>query len=346
MENRECDRAVSLQGFEATSGSSSFSWTPLHGAIAANNPDLVGALLKEGQGQHNLSRHFYVHFLANTEAGPSVCDQIIEECSTSSCYSTLLNSSAPPWWTARPLHLASRARNFHAVTRLLRCSKIDLNVRDEESGMTAVHEACRREDLDALKIFGSMADRLDLLAVDLNGETCIEFAIRTKNAPMLDLLITMRRNDVLENVLRSTDIPSILLQLEVENSSLAKALGFFSPRRQSVEDDAELNIIQAETDIAVAPFMGDFHQEAALVSPMSMAEFQTNDFNSSEDDPETSGTGGITVDLPTSEMLLTSDRILKLLIVAAGEAGIPEEFHSEPCFFGGFLYSEYAVRIN
>ena len=342
MEGNECSSEVFLPGFTSMSESSSFSWTPLHGAIAANNPDLVAVLLKEGQ--YNLGRHFYVHFLANTEAGPEVCDHIIGECSSSACYGALLNGLASPQWRARPIHLAVRARNFHAVSRLLKCSKIDLNARDEESGMTALHEACQKGDLDALRIFSIAADRLDLLTVDLEGQTCTEFAICTQNIPMLELLIMMRRNDVLENVLRTSDASSILVQLEVENISLAKALGFCDPSCLPAEENSndELNIIYTESNAIPA-----VHQDTVQLSPISMAESQTNDSTYVENDAEASGIRGITaVDLPTSETLLLSDQILKLLIMAASDAGIPEEFHANSCFFGGLLYSEFAVRIH
>ena len=207
--------------------------------------------------------------------------------------------------------------------------------------MTALHEACRKGDLDALKIFSTVADRLDLLTVDSEGQTCIEFAIYTKNIPVLGLLIMMRRNDVLENVLRTSEVSSILVQLEVENISLAKALGFSDPSCLSVEENSndELNIIDAETN--AIPVV---QQDIAQLSPISMAESQTNDSTYVENDTETLSVTA--VDLPTSETLLTSDQILKLLIMAASDAGIPEEFHANSCFFGGLLYSEFAVRIH
>lgn len=342
IESNECDRTVFLHGFSSLSGSSSFSWTPLHGAIAANNPDLVTVLLNEGQ--YDLGRHFYVHFLANTEADPSVCDHIIRECSSPACYGALLNDQASPHWAARPLHLAVRARNFNVVYRLLQCSKIDLNARDEESGMTAMHEACRKGDLDALRIFSTVADRLDLLTVDSEGQTCTELAICTKNIPMLELLVMMRRNDVLENVLRASDEPSILMQLELENLSLAKALGFCDPSCLSAEEysNEELNIIYAESNVIPA-----VHQDAVKLSPISMAESQTTDSNCVGNDKEAFGIRSIIRgNIPTTEILFESDQILRCLVVAARDAGIPEEFHAQSCFFEGLLYSEYAVRIH
>lgn len=330
-------------GFRATLDCGPFLWTPLHGAIAGDNMDLVDTLLKEAK--QDLGSYFYGHFLACTKAGPIVCDQIVNACSSSSSYSALLNNPAGPEWPARPLHLAARAGNFNAVNRLLRCSKVDPNARDDLTGMTAVHEACQRVDLDMLRTFGHVSDRLDLLSTDLEGKTCIELAVETKNVHILELLIKMRRNDVLEKVLRSTEAPSILVQLEEENLAIARALGYSSNESGDgyVEEKAndELDIIPLDVD-GIRESMKNENIETGALSPISMVEFQTVDFSNpglvddsgKEDIPQP--------DTRNTEKLLISNQILRLLIDAASEAGIPDEFHAHHCFARGELYSEYA----
>ena len=187
------------------------SWTALHGAIAGDNGALVDIILKGRQ--QDLNSHNYAHFLACSNAGSLVCDQIISACSSSTSYSALLNSQGSCKGSARPLHLAAKARNSHALSRLLRCSKVDPNGRDEVSNLTAVHETCLAGDLEILQIFGQFADRLDLLSVDSKGKTCIDIAIESKNVEMLQLLVKVRRNDVLERILRISDSPSLLVRL-------------------------------------------------------------------------------------------------------------------------------------
>jgi hypothetical protein len=284
--------------------------------------DLVDTLLKEAQV--DLGPYSYGHFLACTEAGPIVCDQIVAACSSSSSYSVLLNNPAGPEWPARPLHLAARAGNFNAVNRLLRCSKVDPNARDEVTGMTAVHEACQRADLDILT------------------------AVETKNIHMLELLVKMRRNDVLEKVLRSTEAPSILVQLEVENLAIARALGYSTNESGEgyVEEKTNDELIIVPLDCeGMSDSVKNENSEANALSPISMAEFQTVDFSNAGlvDDCGKEDTIPL-LDTRNTEMLLISNQIIKLLIDAAGEAGIPDEFHAHHCFASGVLYSEFAIR--
>lgn len=304
--------------------------------------DLVDTLLKEAQV--DLGPHSYGHFLACTEAGPIVCDQIVAACSSSSSYSALLNNPAGSEWPARPLHLAARAGNFNAVNRLLRCSKVDPNARDEVTGMTAVHEACQRADLDILRTFGHVSDRLDLLSTDFDGKTCIELAVETKNIHILELLVKMRRNDVLEKVLRSTESPSILVQLEVENLAIARALGYCTSETGEgyceEKSNDELIIIPLDCD----GMSESMKNENSALSPISMAEFQTVDFSNAGLVDDCGREDVPSQDTRNTEMLLISNQIIKLLIDAAGEAGIPDEFHAHHCFARGVLYSEFASR--
>jgi hypothetical protein len=61
-----------------------------------------------------------------------------------------------------------------------------------------------------------------------DGKTSIDIAIDSRNFLMLEMLLIMRRNDVLERILhsRATEDISVLTKLENENIILAKNLGF------------------------------------------------------------------------------------------------------------------------
>ena len=321
------------------------SWTALHGAIAGDNGALVDIILKGRQ--QDLNSHNYAHFLACSNAGSLVCDQIISACSSSTSYSALLNSQGSCKGSARPLHLAAKARNSHALSRLLRCSKVDPNGRDEVSNLTAVHETCLAGDLEILQIFGQFADRLGLLSVDSKGKTCIDIAIESKNVEMLQLLVKVRRNDVLERILRISDSPSLLVRLEEENCIMAHALGYIPVSGEGLrakEADDELIVIceDTEDDLVQASTTDDSTPLHLNVSP-------SKSFNSSQvsvPDISCSGSSSLCSGLPTAQMLLEGNQILRVLISAVNDAGILDQYHYHPCFSKGLLYTEFVENEN
>ena len=108
----------------------------------------------------NFGCHYYVHFLSTSLATGDVCDIIIDTCSSSISHNILLNSIGNNYYNVRPLHLATRNNNIYAINKLLKCSKMDPNLIDDVSGMTAVHEACQKNNLQILQIFeGSVRRR-------------------------------------------------------------------------------------------------------------------------------------------------------------------------------------------
>lgn len=323
------------------------SWTALHGAIAGDNSALVDVLLKEGQ--QDLNSNYYAHFLACTNAGSTVCDQIVSVCSSSAAYSTLLNFPVSGTGTARPLHLAARARNPHALSRLLRCSKVDPNARDNESDLTAVHETCLRNDIKMLQTFGQFADRLDLLSVDSKGKTCIDIAIDSKNVEMLKLLVKMRRNDVLERVLRVGGGPSLLVQLEEENLSMAHALGYVSDSgegRRSKRADDELIVICEGTVDGLVQAMQETTIDDSTILPLSIAPLKCLDLGYGDKLDIPSPTSISCTVQPTTQMLLEGNQILRVLISAANDAGIPDQYHYHSCFSKGLLFTEFVENEN
>lgn len=354
---------------------SSFCWTPIHGAIASDNVDLFDHLVQLGSRcESSFNDNYYAHFLASLSAGSAMCEQVVAACSSSSApHNVLLNSTGGSCYNARPLHIASRSGHSNVVRRLLKCSKVDPNLRDEVTGMTAVHEACERSDLSILSIFGSVSDRLDLLMTDSSGKTCIDIAIESKNIQMLELLVRMRRNDVLERVLHarpgSTDAPSILISLEIENLRFARSLGYVLPDLEFEdggyveEKSEEKSGCGLKDEILVDRTMVESMKKMKLNNETSSSSLIEADISNTILDGSCmteSGLNGVDqlsspsslLSLPlvhvavTEEMLSVSNQIVKILVVAAFEAGISSrEFHAHSCFSQGSLYTEH-VRVS
>lgn len=241
-------------------------WTPLHAAIAADNNDLVQSLLSHGA---NIAQagSAYVHFVASSNAGPAVAAAIVAAAAQSVHYNALLNTSSASGnaeceIVARPLHIAARRGNAAALSALVACVKCDLNSRDEHTGTTAIHDIVERSDLSALDAIACAADRIDLLVESPDGSgTCVDIAVAGKDVPMLERLLSMRRNDVVERVLAvrcsgsgsgSGDSygESLLAAAEKENMQLAIQCGF-GPTSAAAPAPAVL--ASAENMTAVGP---------------------------------------------------------------------------------------------
>lgn len=275
-------------------------------------------------------------------SSPKVCDLVINSCASSSSYNTLLNSIVEPY-TAKPLHVATRSGNTNAVERLLKCSKVDPNSIDEACGLTAIHEACINGDLNTISAFGKVSDRLDLLVATTEGKTCIDTAIDMRNFLMLEMLVRMRRNDVLERILhsRATESVSLLMQLEIENMSLAKSLGYVE--KEMIEISAvileecvsliePMNNLSIINESKVSESVSDILPEelyAEPEAPVSDEEILMEILHKYSDK---------TVD----EASKVSDQIVELLTKAVIEAGIvSEDFHAHVCYSQGQLFKEY-----
>ena len=383
--NQVCHHHVPYPGLQNLT-----AWTPLHGAIAMDNFDLVRGLLDDNQA--SITTAPYAHFLTDSLATSSVCEHIVAACAAVySTHPSLLGLSLNEPYSARPLHLAVRGRHFSAVNALARCPKIDLNVRDEVSGMTVLHEICLRGDEDMLRMFIDVSDRLDLLVDRLsvpaatnnnnNNETipniphpksCVEAVLDSRNVSMLRLLMSMRRNDVLERVLtvrEDTDEGgnsknnSLLFQLEAENMNLAKALGFSPPVPPSIvnEIDQEENGLPDHLQQMTLGATGENVPTSSTLqidtkdtefSSEEQEQTQTQLDNNSMDQgqglEETVPAVQFTLDIPngltSEELLLQSDMILKMLLPVINDAGLGDHIH--PCYANGTTYRDYCLNAH
>lgn len=353
--NSPCDRVIPPKGFpkkdplqvvEEGNGGLPFPWTPMHGAIAGNNIDLLKTLIHEKKV--DCTSYPYVHFLAESVASAEICDLLITACASSSSYNTLLNSTSEPY-TAKPLHLATRTSNVILIEKLLKCSKVDPNVRDDTTGLTAIHEACIRGDLVAIEAFGRVSERLDLLVATDDGKTSIDTAINSRNFSMLEMLLIMRRNDVLERILhsRATENVSVLTQLELENILLAKSIGYFEKEITGI-----CTVVLEENTSLIEPMNNlSITNESKISEPIdksfpdSLCEDNEGMIRDEENTVEI--LQNYYYDKTADEASRISDQIVGILIKAVIEAGIvSEDFHAHICFSQGVSYKEHVTNCN
>lgn len=266
-----------------------------------DNADLVHTLLSK---HIECSLHPYIHHLAVSSTGVKVCYLIVNACASLPSSHSLLNDITSPPWDVRPLNLAIRNGNTNAIVELLGCSKVDIHL------------------------------------TDVNGMTCIETAINDKNIEMLELLIKMRRNDVLEKVLHvsegeSEEGISLLIQLQQENIRLANALGYTVKK---IEDQS-IRIDNLENDNLERENNEDSLNEMTISNDISLTQQVSTSLVTENMTYETE----ISL-LKSVKSLAASDQILKILITAIKESGIcSEDFHAHICFSQGLVYREYCI---
>jgi len=181
---------------------------------------------------------------------------VIEASANSSAYRALLNDSAG--LEARPLHLAVRAGSVKSIAALSSCVKVELNAVDEATGTTALYEASVSPNpLALIEAFRPGSDRLDLFAgLDSSGgRSPLNVALESQRVDILELLISMRRNDVIQQLLqRSPPISlnsvlneegqeseelaarTLLFSIEQENANLVKLLGLQDVTASATEE--------------------------------------------------------------------------------------------------------------
>jgi ankyrin repeat protein len=201
-------------------------WTVLHGAISGGNVELVKTLISKGCSMEDGSGS-YAAFLAGVpNLDSTTADAVVEACAASENYAELLNQSGA-------LVRAVRAGNASAVTALLKSPKVDANAIDTETGVSAFAEACSTGGAESpvVAAFGGAFSRLDLLAEDASGSTCIDAALAAKDTALLQLFLANRENDVIERIIRlpGEGKPSLLEACESECITLVNKIGIAEP---------------------------------------------------------------------------------------------------------------------
>lgn len=345
--NAVCSRAINISKFPG-------QWTALHGAIKCGNHELCSSLLQHGI---KIVGFPYIHFLADC------CnDMITSEIIIAAVTSASTNSPrAPPLSlvNTKPLHSAVRNKNIAVIKALVKCFKFDVNSIDENTGKTAIHEACDSGDISLLAAFSDCSDRLDFLKRDNDGISCIEAVVNTGNVDMLVKLLAMRKNDVIECLLRERDGKernSILMDLELENMKLAKCL--FKPQNISQEGNDDKNSQSFYDNVNVDYAVKDDNND--IIENFEKMEISENisDENKFGKDgtksvgvpvPADGDSGGVRVseeeETYNTKLLEKSNDLLNAVLPHINDNGlISVSFHAHECFFNGVLYHQFLLQ--
>ena len=322
-------------------------WDALHAAIQNDNPDMMTYLFDNGFDISNGQK--YLNFLIQSKTNHSIdCIKLlVNKLSESPNYKNYLNESDSND-IRRPLLMAVRNKKIDVINILVNNPKVDLNVIDEISNITAFHEACLTGSIELINTFRPATPRIDLLATGRKNN-CIIDIIESKNIELLLELISMRKNDVIETILtESNEESSYLIKLEEENIKLAKLLGYNLPSDNNNNNNNEESPItdeegnELERIVSIEEVQKSF--ENIKISDLSPA---IEDYYPSEE------TKGENIDEKsikdiTEESIINieecndkfkaSNNLLKVLIDLVNSTGIiTESHHAHKIFFDGNL---------
>ena len=215
-------------------------WYPLHASILNGNAFWTSQIIDPSGYNVLLPENNLVYFLASSKCmNERVIEVVLSRAISASNYDYLLNSRVGA--NSRPLTTAVMHKNHVLITKLLENLKVNVNIRDEDSGLTPFHEAIQQYMINIDSIYfdediaktvsafwaSSGFDRTDiLLGSSASGETCIDLLIRSNRLDELTKLFILKRNDVVERVLSTGgDEESLLVKLENDNINLARENG-------------------------------------------------------------------------------------------------------------------------
>ena len=332
----QCEAAVSTtQPVLAPSWKISGEWSALAAAMWAKNVSLMRTLLQKC----DLSQPQYVSLvsecLLSGEDSPDMTAGIISEISASSVWASYL--------TPELLCAAVVRQNATLVAILVVEPKVNPNALSGAgaSSRTALHEAVemaatteeagKGKAVKVLEAFAAGADRLDMCVEDAYGNTCIDAAIAARDHSIVTMLMTMRRNDVIERVLTARNGgSSLLFELEEENMQKAKDAGYFleeepvfKPQNVEAVADETVGVVEVEAIVDNGEQQEDpiAQQEDSLPAVEPTGELdETAMAREAEIEVIDSNETNVTSYNPTTEAdlaaLKTSNELVKLLIDA------------------------------
>jgi ankyrin repeat protein len=345
-------------------------WTSLLGAISSRNRELIQFLQAKGATLDSGSR--FLHVLAatkhvTTELAEFLVNTLAQHEDFHAHINGVWGNQCREKLSARPIHIAVRASNLAVLQALLRCPKCDINAKDSLSGMTPFHEACAMANLPVLQTFADHAsDRVDFLVKSETADpcTCVEEVIQSLNVPMMTILISMRRNDVVEAILSTGNSSgiSLLEAMERENMRLAAVCRFSETRAQAPGEDQ--SAASATADLAIGGDE-DLTQHVDRLSLDDSGTFGGTDFTQAPPgDPglatavaKPTVVAGPTVRklalakvAPVSDKdidaLRAHDCMLVVLLKAVRESGfVGDDVHVHRCFGEGLAYSEFCGGV-
>jgi hypothetical protein len=266
---------------------------------------------------------------------------------------------------ARPLHLAVRNGNISAISALVKCPKVDPNIKDESTGLTPIHEAVLKGDVSIIEAFGADRDRVDLCVPDervSGGNTCVDAALQSRNEAVLAALISLRRNDVVERLLtrRTNSKITWLIEIEEENMAMAAKIGL-RPRTDSAlaaEDSfsmsqevvVEYKVLALEDYIEGGGEDGEQEPTEEEKGPESNEEEDRAPPPTSQEviEAEESAAAVDSLQEPVEVVTATeedlanlerSDALVRLVLAnVSGLVGL--DSHAHACFFEGLVYRD------
>ena len=310
-----------IPSLQITSG-----WPSLLAVILNDNLELLTTLIKDHNV--NVGNYPYVAAIANVDPsiiGTDMIEKIVSISASSREATVFLNSCTTPY-NIRPIHLALRNKNYSLLQLLVSSPQVNLNIVDEISGMTVLHEACEKNDGTAIGIICDAKDRLDLLVENTSQTTVVDYAINTLNSSLLSTFIDIRANDVIERVLSNKNIKddlTLLMQLETQNMVMAQEAII----AQAPDDDIIIDIENSGPDNQIVDELND--SIASLDLNKTIVKYILVD------------------DEKKINKMRKHDQIMKLILLSIQSLGLltPND-HTHTCYYNGSTYSEFLLGYD
>lgn len=327
------------------------AWTALHASIWAGNPSLVRTLVEQCDLSNPAFAGLTDCLVPAGAASEDMIRVVISGVSDTASWATHLTPSL--------LGAAVESRNPALIAALVSEPKVNPNapIGEGASQRTALHTAVEvaaaagadADSMMVLEAFATNADRLDMCVEDAFGNTCVDAAVASRSQPLVALLLSMRRNDVIERILTSRNGgPSLLFELEEENMQKAKDAGYYVGEEPAAPADGVALEPSAEPESEAAA--------AAAGDEVAVAEASADAEEGAPEGEEGAGAGGAEIEVidsletnvasfnPTTEedlkALEQSNALVKGLVDAVSGL-VSEDCHCHKCYSEGMTYSEY-----
>lgn len=194
-------------------------WTPLHGAIANRNSELIRYILQQSFDNSCVD---YIHLASKGHLSPESTEELLKHIILQSDCRSMLNGPSGGF-LASPLHLAVRTQNADFIRAACKHVEFDINARDDLSGLTPFYEACLNGNDSTLSAFSEAVDRIDLFSTNDDGKTCLEAAIELNRLEAVNWLLENKYDDCIKILMRnSVDGGSLLFAMERDHFQLLK----------------------------------------------------------------------------------------------------------------------------
>lgn len=255
------------------------NWVPMQMAIIHGNEDLLDLLFMADREAFFHQKP--VHFIASCASSIGDVAKMIVNCCRDAEQSRALLNDDPA-----PIHLAVLHEQPAVLSALCGCHKVDLNQRTEHTALTL---ACAAQKVELVQAMACAADRLDFAitgpplrqASSLQQVTCVDVVLQARHLPLLSILTSMRRNDVIEQLLadkiQDEESSSWLMVLEKENASMAEQIRRLMP---VINSGVAEEIVQEEEQGERPALVQEMQEETAEL------EEQEHERGQEEQEPE------------------------------------------------------------